>query len=299
MGSQFWWFYDVIVAAVALICIFIGSRKGVMKGVFGFVSVVIAAVLAFVISGAVGDTVSSGLVSESNAKKISENISDSTFTTKFIDYVENMGYSVEVDSAKLGTILDNREDMENNIVFYLNNVNGHALDKEDVLLEKIHDGYAEIMSDIVESSLNKFAAVKTAEIVKEKPEMMVELIPMLREEEQIHKASVYIAKNMAAPAYNIIGRLVSYLIIFAFLALVLLFSINAFFSHRETEAISVTSHFAGGIFGLFTAAVVVFAIAVWVRASAITGNNEMIFFNNDVVDKSFVFRYFYDFAMKM
>jgi hypothetical protein len=104
---------------------------------------------------------------------------------------------------------------------------------------------------------------------------------------------------MTAPAYNIIGRLVSYLVIFAVIALGLLLGINAFFSHKEVDAIGVVSHVAGGIFGLFTAAGIVFAIAVWVRVSAITGNNEMLFFNNDVVEKSYLFKYFYDFAMKM
>lgn len=299
MGSQFWWFYDVIVVAVALVCIFIGSRKGVMKGVFGFVSVIIAAVLAFVISGAVGDTVSSGLVCESNAKKISESIDESTFMTKYINYLENMGYSVSIDESKLGAALDKGEGMEEAVVFYLNSVNGHSLDKKEVLLEKIHEGYGIILSDIVSKSLNEFAAVKTKEIISEKPEMMEELIPMLRDEEQIFQASLYISKNMTAPAYNIIGRLVSYLVIFAVIALGLLLGINAFFSHKEVDAIGVVSHVAGGIFGLFTAAGIVFAIAVWVRVSAITGNNEMLFFNNDVVEKSYLFKYFYDFAMKM
>jgi hypothetical protein len=299
MGSQFWWFYDVIVVAVALVCIFIGSRKGVMKGVFGFVSVIIAAVLAYVISGAVGDTVSSGLVCESNAKKISESIDESTFMTKYINYLENMGYSVSIDESKLGAALDKGEGMEEAVVFYLNSVNGHSLDKKEVLLEKMHEGYGIILSDIVSKSLNEFAAVKTKEIISEKPEMMEELIPMLRDEEQIFQASLYISKNMAAPAYNIIGRLVSYLVIFAVIALGLLLGINAFFSHKEVDAIGVVSHVAGGIFGLFTAAGIVFAIAVWVRVSAITGNNEMLFFNNDVVEKSYLFKYFYDFAMKM
>lgn len=299
MGSQFWWFYDVIVVAVALVCIFIGSRKGVMKGVFGFVSVIIAAVLAYVISGAVGDTVSSGLVCESNAKKISESIDESTFMTKYINYLENMGYSVSIDENKLGAALDKGEEMEEAVVFYLNSVNGHSLDKKEVLLEKMHEGYGIILSDIVSKSLNEFAAVKTKEIISEKPEMMTELIPMLRDEEQIYQVSLYISKNMAAPAYNIIGRLISYLVIFAVIALGLLLGINAFFSHKEVDAIGVVSHVAGGIFGLFTAAVIVFAIAVWVRVSAITGNNEMLFFNNDVVEKSYLFKYFYDFAMKM
>ena len=31
MGEQFWWFYDVIVIAVAALCIFITAKKGLLK----------------------------------------------------------------------------------------------------------------------------------------------------------------------------------------------------------------------------------------------------------------------------
>jgi hypothetical protein len=299
MGSQYWWFYDVIVAAIALVCIFIGSKKGVMKSAFGFVGVIIAAILSYAISGAVGDTVSSGIVCESNAKKITESIDGGTFTGLYSEYLENMGYSIRLDDNKLGAALDSKESIDDDLVFYLNSVNGHALDKEEVLIEKMHEGYAEIISKIVEGSLNKFSALKTKEIISEKPEMMLELIPMICDEESIYDGALYISENFAAPAYNIIGRLVSYLILFVVLGLGFICGINAFFSRREVDAISAVSHFAGGIFGLFTAVFVVFAIAVWVKISAITGNNEMLFFNNDAVEKTYVFKYFYDFVMKI
>ncbi len=299
MGSQYWWFYDVIVAAVALICIFIGSKKGVMKSAFGFVGVIIAAILSYAISGAIGNTVSSGIVCESNAKKITENIDGDTFTGLYSNYLENMGYSVRINSEKLGNALDSNESIEDDLIFYLNSVNGHSLDKKEVLLEKVQEGYAVVIGDIVSHSLNEYAALTASELVREKPEIMTELIPLLRDDENIHPASLYIAKNLAAPAYNTIGKLVSFLIIFVICALGFVWGINSFFSRKEVEAISITSHFAGGIFGLLTAVAIVFAVAVWVRISAVTGNNEMLFFNNDVVEKSYVFKYFYDFAMKM
>ncbi len=299
MGSQYWWFYDVIVAAIALVCIFIGSKKGVMKSAFGFVGVIIAAILSYAISGAIGDTVSSGIVCESNAKKITENIDGSTFTSLYSAYLEDMGYSIRIDNEKLGKALDSQESIEEDLIFYLNSVNGHSIDKKEVLLEKVHEGYAVVISDMVSRSLNEYAALTAGEIVRENPEIMTELIPLLRDDENIHPASLYIAKNLAAPAYNTIGKLVSFLIIFGVCALGFVWGINAFFSHKEVDAISVTSHFAGGIFGLLTAVAIVFAVAVWVRISAVTGNNQMLFFNNEVVEKSYVFKYFYEFAMKM
>ena len=299
MGSQYWWFYDVIVAAIALVCIFIGSKKGVMKSAFGFVGVIIAAILSYAISGAVGDTVSSGIVCESNAKKITESIDGGTFTGLYSEYLENMGYSIRLDDNKLGAALDSKESIDDDLVFYLNSVNGHSIDKKEVLLEKIHEGYAVVIGDIVSRSLNEYAALTAEELVREKPEIMTELIPMLRNEDSIHPASLYIAENLTAPAYNTIGKLVSFLIIFGVCALGFVWGINAFFSHKEVDAISITSHFAGGIFGLLTAAAIVFAVAVWVKVSAVTGNNEMLFFNNDAVEKSYVFKYFYDFATKV
>lgn len=299
MDSQFGWFYDVIAAAIVLICIFIGSKKGVMKSAFGFVGIIVAAILSYAVSGAVAQTVGGDMISESNAKKISSHLDEDTFTDMYANYLSNMGYSLKINKDKLGKALDSTENIDEAIVKYLNNINGHSVDEKEVLLEKIREGYAVVISDIVSRSLNKYASETAGSLIREDSSSMAELIPMLRDSDRVHASALYIAENYVAPAYNVIGKLTAFLIIFGIAALGFVCGINAFFGRKSVETIGVASHIMGGVFGILSAAVLIFAVAVGVRLSAVTGDNAMLFFNNDVVDKSYVFKYFYEFAMKM
>lgn len=299
MGTQYWWFYDVIVVAVALICIFIGSKKGVMKSIFGFVGLILAAIVALVVSDAISDTLSGKMVCESNAKKIAANFESDSFTTMYADYLEGLDYSLRIDVDKLGKAFDSVDDIDEAIVKYISNINGYAPDEKEVLLEKVREGYAVVISDIVERSLNKYAAETAAALLKNDSSGMKELIPLIRDSERVMPSAMYISENYVSPAYNVIGRLVSYLAVFIFAGLIFVFCINSFLGRSNTDVTSAVSHVMGGVFGIFSAVVVVFAIAAAVRLSAVLGNDEMLFFNNKVVENSYAFKYFYDFAMKL
>lgn len=300
MGTQYAWFYDVIVAAIALVCIFIGSKKGVLKSVFAFVGIMIAAILSYAISGAVSETISNGTVSNSNSKKMLRILDTEAFVNDYIDYLEHMGYSIVIKKEKVENIFQNKEEnIEEALAKYINNINGHPVDEKDVLIEKIREGYAIIIKELVSKSLNKYAAETAIQQIKADSSGMQELIPMIMESDRLSPATDYIAEKYIAPAYYTITRLISFIVMFVFIALLLVFSVNAYFGRREVSAIGVTSHVAGGIFGLITSIFIIFAVAVSIRIWAITGNNEMLFFNNDAVDRSFAFKYFYDFASKM
>lgn len=300
MGTQYSWFYDVIVAAIALVCIFIGSKKGVMKSVFAFVGIMLAVFLSYAISGAVSETISNGAVSDGNSKKLLKNVDTETFISDYTEYLEHMGYSIVVKEEKVEAIFQNKEEnIDEALAKYINNINGHPVDEKDALIEKIREGYAVIINDLVSKSLSKYAAETSAQQIRADSSGMQELLPMLMESDNLRPATDFIAENYIAPAYYTITRLISFIVMFVFIALLLVFSVNAYFGRREVAAIGVTSHVAGGIFGLITSIFIIFAVAVSVRIWAITGNNEMLFFNNDSVDRSYVFKYFYDFASKM
>ncbi len=300
MGNQYAWFYDVIVAAIALICIFIGSKKGVLKSVFGFVGIMIAALLSYALSGALAETISQGVVSNSNSKKILNNLETEAFIADYTDYLENMGYSIVVKEEKVETIFQNGDkNIDDALVKYINNINGHPVDEKDVLIEKLREGYAMIVKDIVSKSLNKYAAKTAEQQILADSSGMQELLPLIMEVDSLRPASDFIAENYIAPAYYTIVKLISFIVMFVLISIFLVFCINAYFGRREDSTIGISSHVAGGFFGLLTSVFIIFAVAVSIRIWAITGNNEMLFFNNDAVDRSFAFKYFYDFANKM
>lgn len=300
MGTQFWWFYDVMAGAVLLVCVFLSGKKGAIKGIVTALSLIIAAVAALGISGAVADSLSGSTIKNSNEKKIEKCLEIGTFTGKYASYLENMGYSIKVDKNKLGGILDSDVQYDEAIAKYVNNINSRKVEEnQEVLLEKIHEGYAVVIGSIAEEALNKFAAETAAETIRNDSSGMQDLIPLLRDQENMHPAAKYIAEHYTSGAYGTLLRLIVFMAAFIVLGLLIAYSANAFLGKRETSAIGVSSHIIGGIGGILSAAAIIFAIAVTVRLWAVMGSNEMLFFNNEAVEKSYVFKYFYDYAMNL
>lgn len=300
MGMQFWWFYDVIAGAVVLICMFFGGKRGAMRSTFTAVSLVIAALVSYGVSGAVADAMSGNALSQSNAKKINDILDSNTFTLGYANYLENMGYSLKVDNRKLEKIFDSDVQYDEALVKYVNNVNGRKVENnEAVLLEKIHRGYAEVIGGIVSESLNRYAASTAEKLIMEDSSGMQELIPLLRDIENVNPAAQYISKNYAAPAYRTMFKLVSFVVLLVIFGLLIVLGVNSYFKNRETVITSVMSHIFGGIVGIVSAAVIIFGIAVGIRMWAVTGNNEMMFFNNEAAGNSYVFKYFYEFANEL
>ncbi|MBO5163863.1 MAG: hypothetical protein J6B75_05380 [Ruminococcus sp.] len=300
MGTQFWWFYDVMVGAVLLVCIFLSGRKGFMKGLVAALGLVIAAAAAFGISGAVADSIGGSAIKNGNAKKLEKCIDSSTFTDRYSAYLESMGYTIKVDKSKLENILDSDVQYDEAIAKYVNNINARKVEENDeILLEKIHEGYAVVIGDIAEEALNKFAAETAAETIRSDSSGMQELIPLLRDQENMRPAAGYIAEHYTSAAYETLISLIAYLTVFIVLGALIVFSANAFLGGRETSPTSVSSNMIGGIAGIVVAGTVILAIAVVVRLWAVMGSDEMLFFNNEAVEKSYVFKYFYEFAMNL
>lgn len=294
MGTQFWWFYDAAAAAIMLVCIFLGGKKGFMKSVFSAAGCILAAVIAFAVSGTAAESIYKGTIQDSNAKKIERNIESDTFVDKYADYLESMGYTIKVNKSRLEEIFGSDVQYDEAVVTYVNNVNARKADDEAVVLEKIHEGYAVVIGDIVSESLSKFAAETAAETIRTDSSGMQELIPLLMDSENHMPAAKYIAEKYTAAAYETIFGLAAFVILFIVLALLIICCIGAFAGSRDSGEVRTSSHVTGGIIGIISGAAVVFAAAAAVRLWAVMGSNEMLFFNNEAVGKTYVFKYFYD-----
>lgn len=299
MGTQFWWFYDVIAGAILLICMFLAGRKGFAKGFIFAVSCVIAAAAAYAVSGPVAESVCKSTIASSNASKINQQLDDEAFTSKSIENLQNMGYSVKIDKDKYFAALSKSEEYDKAIANYLNNVNSRPIETdEDVLVGKIHEAFSKVVEDIVSSSLSKYAGISAGRNVLDKPESVGELLRIIEEENSTKPASEYISENYVTSAYVTLFTLGIFIGIFAALALFFVLVINALAGKKEHTQVSAVSHIAGGLIGIIPAAAFILLAAVIVRLNTLAGSNEMLFFNNTAVEKTYVFKYFYDFVSK-
>ena len=208
MGTQFWWFYDVAAAAIILICVYISGRKGLLKGAFSAIVCVVALIAALGASSVSAQSLYENTIRSGNVKKLEKSWDKDTFTQKYAAYLESMGYSIKVNGEKLDKIFDSGENYDEALCKYVNNVNARKVENDEtVLKEKIREGYAVVMAEMISEPLNKYAAEMAAEKIRGGA-AMEEFIPLLRDSEGVHKAAVYAADNFTAEAYCTQFRLI-------------------------------------------------------------------------------------------
>ncbi|MBR6071039.1 MAG: hypothetical protein IKP78_10660 [Ruminococcus sp.] len=298
MGIQFWWFYDVIAVAITLVCVFFSSRKGTMKAAITTVGYGLALALALGISSSTAADLYKNTLRSSCINKIDRTLKADTFVSKYASYLESLGYSLRVNQEKLTNIFGGEKDIDEELVKYINSINGRPVAEDDDALRIVHEGYAVVIRDIVAKDMSKYAAETAAKEIRSDSSGIKKLAPLITDREDRTPAAKFIADNYTAPAYVTMFKLIGFLILFAAAAVTINLILNQYMSKDEGHT-DAGSHICGGIIGVIKGGLFVTVAAALIRIWAIMGSDEMLFFNNSVIEKSIIFKYFYDFVSSL
>lgn len=269
-----------------------------MKAIVSLVGYILSLIIALSISTAVTGTLYDKIIRDSNVKKLNNTLSNVDVMGEVANYINTLGYNIYVDSSEIRKIVKSGKDIDTGIYKYANNINNRKVDEEGIFINRLHEGYAVVTSKIVSRELNGFAADSAAEKVRSDPESFHNILTRVDDPDNMTPAASYIADNYIAELYKTMIRMIVMLI---FLAIMILISILAARSVGKTDVMEpgLVRHTVCGIIGIFKGLVIVFAIAVMVRLYVLMGSNKMMFFNNDTIENTYIFRYIYEFLTDM
>jgi len=298
MGEQFWWFYDVIAVAAVLVCAFLTAKRGLMKAAISVVGYALAVGIALSVSSSVANSFYQGSVRASNIKKITYNIENGDFYSDFTDYLENLDYDVIVETNKLEQICTSDEDIDAKIYSYMNNINNKEVDPEGMFMDKLHEGYATLIRDLVAKQLSEYSAEYAAEQIRQKPSSIYKYMKLVKDPDFKQPAAEYIVDTYLEKPYKSQIRLVSLMVLMAVFIIITVF-METVANRKEHLEESLVTKTISGVIGLFKGAVIVLLIAVMVRLYVVLGSNKMLFFNHEAIDNSYIFKYVYNFVRNM
>ena len=294
MGEQFWWFYDVIVAAVVLICIFLTLRKGLLKASAAIVGYIFAVFISFSLSTTLAGSIAESALYGSNVKKMNFTIAENDYAAELCSQINGMGYYVTVNRDKIEQFYLSGEDVDHKIYDYIRHMNSKQLDDEETFTVKLHDCYAVSASNFIAKKLSPYSAEYAAEQIRKNPQKYWQFMQLLGDEYDTKPAAEFLVKNYVKPPYTTLIRLIISLIAFVVLLLIFLAIAHSFSRNDHTENGFFTVSLRV-IIGVGKAAAIILAIAVIIRLNVITGNDKMLFFNHEAIDKTYIFTYFYSF----
>ncbi len=268
-----------------------------MKAAITTVGYGLALALALGISGSTASDLYQNTLKSSCSNKIDRSLRADTFVNKYTSYLESLGYSLRVNPEKLTDIFSNSKNIDADLVKYINNINGRRIAEDNEALSIVHEGYAVVIRDIVAKDLSKYAAETAAKQVRSDTGSIQELAPLITDREDRTPAARLIAEKYIAPAYVTMIKLIGFLILFTVAAIMIYLILNQYMS--KDGHIEVGDHIGGGIIGIIKGGLFITVAAALVRIWAIMGSDEMLFFNNSVVDRSIIFKYFYNFVSSL
>lgn len=303
MGEEFWWFYDVIAVAVVAVCVYLSAKKGLFKSGLSLTGYVMAFALAMSISNAAAGSLYKSSIRVSNIKKLKESVHGAHFLEKTSDYLQSLGYpNVIVSPNKLREIYTSnslRKTFDEQLYDYLNNQNAAPIDEENIFWEKLHEGYAQLISAIIDDNLGSYPAEFAADVIREKPYMADELIPLLFDNEEIETdksedAAKYISDKLIEKPYKTQLRLAGFLIVLVLLVALTIFLLTAV-KQDDFNDMPVASNLLAGVMGAVTGVILLTGIAAMIRLYVVMGSDKMLFFNHKAIENSHIFKYIYSF----
>ena len=299
MGTQLWWFYDVVAVAIVIVTVFINAKRGAVKALASLISSILAVTIALALSSGLSGTIYKVAVRDTINDKLTKSLLENETTGPLKSYMEGLGYNIIVNTDKLDKILDTGENYDEQLFEYVNNINGKQVVSEAEFTTKIHAGYAEVFRTGIGKEVNRYVSAAAAEKIRNGEIKVEPLFSKLRVVDASLKpaANIICDEYIEEPYRNYIG-IILFVVLFAAGYIICRFLVNSMLT-KSTGFQSTGSKVAGGIVGVIVGAVYIAFAASLVRLSVIGGSNEMLFFNHDAINKTFIFRHFYELMSKI
>lgn len=305
MGMQFWWFYDIAVIAVMLIVIFIYGRSPFPKAIAALLSVVLGLALATATSSSLAESIYNDTIRRTNVNKLTRELDENPIIPKIKYHIESLGYNVNISEDSLEEIYLNEkytndaEKLSKALYTYVNNINGRTVDKKEDFDKKMASGYAKIINEIVSKGINSYAVDEITEKIYQDPESVYEFIRISKNAD-VSYAAKFIEKNYISSTYKDIVKLICFIVLMILIVVAVQLFAYIFLDKKEKHVhMSITEHICGGIIGIVVGVAFIFTAAVMIRIYTMLGKGEMLFFNEEVIEQSKLFKYIYKFAVKL
>ncbi len=293
MGSQFAWFFDAFTVALILIFMYVGGKRGFIRSFLMIAGYFLSLVAAYYVSRATAPIIYDKLLSERIVSSIEgkiENINVADEVKKALN-LEGSGVTLEDEEVK--------SVVENSSGNLGEEIRQYILQKTGVDISQ---------NEITENLKKMFNENIYGEYIKSLPEYMTKNSAQYSDSGLISSAIKAFASSKADAARyieqtvvrgSIIAILEPILFILVFtIAMIAVKIVTRLFSVvNRVPFIGTVNSLFGALMGVAEALLVVYIIAVVINIIIYLSGSEMIVFNDETIQNTYLFKYIYNFKL--
>ena len=291
MGTNFWWIYDIVSAAVVILSICACAKRGCSKILIMIIGCVVSIWLAAVISSRCSDFIYDKFIKKTSTEAVGDAIERYDPAQSVREAIEDQGYGAVLEDSRVRKILESEDSIEM-LYEYTNQAAGTVVDTPENFADTLTAGFTELFAKQLGGKLPPYVThelikrisgnnelfVKTTEMILKNPDS----VPSYIEENYIRKPALKLVKAFVF--------LISYLILMTVIRVV----INRTFRFGLLNGYDRLDRFAGGLLGVVYAAAVLVVIAVAVKIMINVAESDGSFLSYETVEKTKFFKYIFN-----
>lgn len=301
MGSQFWWFYDILAVALALFIIYLNAKRGFKKNFLVIIGYVLSAVVASVTSAMLAEPVYTGLIRESNLYALDQVLSDYDGTAVIQNALDKQEYGAKFDEKKIDIYLSPaKADFEDELYRYVNQTCDYTVTTPTEFRNILRGAFIESFGSLMAKQMPLYARLSLEDKLADNDTLYVETMQHIYGETgSMRQITAYLEDTYVKD--DCIRIINSFLFVAIFCCLMSLIAVLAkkLESRIYFNIYPVVDHTAGGLLGILEALMLLCLLCIFLRLLFVTASDTMLVLNEETILKSRLFRYIYQLSGKL
>ena len=301
MGSQFWWFYDILAVALTLFIIYLNAKRGFKKNFLIIIGYVLSVVVTSVTSAMLAEPVYTGLIRESNLYAFDQVLSDYDGTAVIQNALDEQEYGARFDEKKIDIYLSPaKADFEDELYRYVNQTCDYTVTTPTEFRNILRGAFIESFGSLMAKQMPLYARLSLEDKLADNDTLYVETMQHIYGETgSMRQITAYLEDTYVKD--DCIRIINSFLFVAIFCCLMSLIAVLA----KKLEPriyfniYPVVDHIAGGLLGILEALMLLCLLCIFLRLLFVTASDTMLVLNEETILKSRLFRYIYQLSGKL
>ncbi len=294
MGTEFWWIYDVLFAAVFIVCIYMGFKRGFLKSAVLVVGYIIAVIGAFFIAKAVSPSIYDGFVKDSVTSAVQTGIEKTDISSVITKAVNSSDCGVTLEESDVKAVIDTANDAMSGVVDLVKEM-GSTVAYEDIKSAVSENIGKEFLSSITEYIPKETldSILKNFESETEKINQTVELYVS----GDIQSAAQAVEETVVRPIAMMLIELIIWLLAFVIIKLIVRLIAQLFGAVNAIPIAGQLNALLGGFLGAAQCLLIVFIAASVIKILITLTSGELMVINAETIADTKIFRLIYNLEM--
>lgn len=285
---------DLVVVLVLVITAVVGYKRGFLKyalSTFGTIAII---AISFFASGVFTDTAYDKFIKPSVVDYIDDKIDDVSVEKVVSDEIKRSGYNVNLSESQIRELLKSDGDLSKELSQILGQY-GMSWSQTNKLSSQLEDFFTNRFVGKLGGLFSGFDTKKLGESNDYTKNMAYDTARAMANDDT-KTAAGYLEKNLVRPFARVAVRIALFVILYIllFIAMKIIVKASGIMDHVP---VANTANKIFGVLGGLAKGLIFVAFAAYLGDLLITASGDSLkHFNNAIINKTFVFKYIYDFV---